>query len=184
MHGGEQSIRVAVRVISATNRRLDDLIAEGKFRQDLYYRLSVVPIRVPTLRERLEDLREMASYFLAEFCTRNNFRPKEIDEGVLPILERYDWPGNVRELRNTIERMAILTPGSRITVESIPLEIRLPHASRPSALNEIRDSAERDRILQALGQTNWNVSGAARLLGIERTHLHKRIRALRVSRAR
>ena len=180
--GGEQPIRAAVRVISATNRQLDKLIADGKFREDLYYRLSVVPIRVPALRERLQDVRELAAYFLAEFCTRNNFRPKEIDEEVLPILDRYNWPGNVRELRNAVERMAILTPGNRITVESLPLEIRLPPSSRPSGLHEIRDSAERDRILQALDQTNWNVSGAARLLGIERTSLHKRIRALGLSR--
>jgi two-component system, NtrC family, nitrogen regulation response regulator NtrX len=180
--GGEQSIRVAVRLISATNRALDDLIAEGTFRRDLYYRLSVVPIRVPALRERLQDVRDLAAYFAAEFCTRNNFRPKEIDEEVLPVLERYDWPGNIRELRNTVERMAILTPGNRITLESIPLEIRVPPSARPSGLHEVRDSAERDRIRQALDQTDWNVSGAARLLGIERTNLHKRMRALRLSR--
>jgi two-component system nitrogen regulation response regulator NtrX len=180
--GSEQSIRVAVRVISATNRRLDDLIAGGKFREDLFYRLSVVPIRMPALRERLQDVRELAAYFLAEFCARNNFRSKEIDDDVLPILQRYGWPGNIRELRNVVERMAILTPGHRITVESIPLEIRLPEASRPAGLHEIRDSAERDRILQALDQTSGNVSGAARLLGIERTNLHKRSRALGLNR--
>jgi two-component system nitrogen regulation response regulator NtrX len=182
--GGEQSIRVAVRVISATNRNLDRLIADGKFREDLYYRLSVVPIRVPALRERLQDVRELAAYFLGEFCTRNNFRPKTIDADVLPVLERYSWPGNVRELRNVVERMAILTPENRITVESVPLEIRLPQSPRPSGLTAIRDSAERDRILQALDQTDWNVSGAARLLGIERTNLHKRIRALKLMRDR
>jgi two-component system nitrogen regulation response regulator NtrX len=180
--GSEQSIRVAVRVISATNRDLGDLIADGKFREDLYYRLSVVPIRVPALRERLQDVPELVSHFLAEFCTRNNLRSKEIDADVLPILGRHGWPGNIRELRNVVERMAILTQGNRITVESIPLEIRLPPSSRPTALNEIRDTAERDRILQALDHTNWNVSGAARLLGTERTNLHKRIRALGLSR--
>ena len=151
--GSEQSIRVAVRVISATNRRLDERIADGKFREDLYYRLSVVPIRVPALRERLQDVRELAAYFLSEFCTRNNFRPKAIDEDVLPILERHHWPGNIRELRNTVERMAILSPEDQITLDSIPLEIRTPPASRPSGLHEIRDSAERDRIRQALEQS-------------------------------
>ena len=180
--GGEQSIRVAVRIISATNRHLDDLIAEGTFREDLYYRLSVVPIRVPALRERLQDVGELAAYFMAEFCARNNFRPREIDADVLPILEGYSWPGNVRELRNVVERMAILTSGNRITVESIPLEIRLPQMPRPTGLQGIRDSAERDRILQALNQSDWNVSGAARVLGIERTNLHKRIRALGLGR--
>ena len=180
--GGEQSIRVAVRVIAATNRRLDELVAEGKFRQDLFYRLNVVPIRVPPLRERREDVRELASYFLAEFCARNNFRPRTMDEDVLPMLERYEWPGNVRELRNTVERMAILTPGHRITVDSIPMEIRLPSPALPGGLQGVRDAAERERIVQALDQTNWNVSGAARILGVERTSLHKRIRALGLSR--
>ena len=180
--GGEQSIRVTVRVISATNRRLDELIADGKFRQDLFYRLSVVPIRVPALRERREDVRDLVAYFLAEFCARNNFKPKTMDEEVLPVLERYDWPGNVRELRNAVERMAILTPGNRITVDSVPLEIRLPPASAVTGLHGVRDAAERDRIVEALEQTNWNVSGAARILGVERTNLHKRIRALGLSR--
>lgn len=182
--GGEQPVRVAVRIISATNRRLDHLASDGTFRRDLYYRLSVVPIAVPALRERLEDLRDLTAYFLAELCTRNNFRPKEMDEDVLPILARYAWPGNVRELRNTVERMAILTPGNRMTADSIPLEIRLPPSSRRSELHETRDSAERDRIVQALDQTNWNVSAAARLLGTERTNLHKRMRALGLSRER
>jgi two-component system, NtrC family, nitrogen regulation response regulator NtrX len=180
--GGEQSIRVTVRVISATNRRLDELVADGKFRQDLFYRLSVVPIRVPALRERREDVRELVAYFLAEFCARNNFRPKTMDDEVLPMLERHDWPGNVRELRNAVERMAILTPGNRITIDSVPLEIRLPPASAATGLHGVRDAAERDRIVEALEQTNWNVSGAARILGVERTNLHKRIRALGLSR--
>ena len=180
--GGEQPIHVTVRVISATNRRLDKLVADGTFREDLYYRLSVVPIRVPALRERWQDIRALVAYFLKEFCARNNFRPKEIDKEVLPILERHSWPGNVRELRNAIERMAILTPGNRINIESLPMEIRFPPSSAPSGLQETRDAAERDRIVQALGQTDWNVSGAARLLGIERTNLHKRIRALGLSR--
>jgi two-component system nitrogen regulation response regulator NtrX len=180
--GSEQSIRVAVRVISATNRRLDDLIADGKFRADLFYRLSVVPIRVPPLRERREDIHDLARYLLEEFCARNNFRPRTLDAEVVPVLERYDWPGNVRELRNTVERMAILTAGNQITSESIPMEIRLPSSSPPTSLHGVRDAAERERIVQALEQTNWNVSGAARILGVERTNLHKRIRALGLSR--
>jgi len=180
--GGEQPIRVAVRVISATNRRLEELIADGKFRHDLFYRLSVVPIRVPALRERREDVRDLANYFLAEFCGRNNFKPKTMDDDVMPILERYDWPGNVRELRNTVERMAILTPANQITIESIPLEIRLPPSPPVPGLHAVRDAAERERIVEALEQTNWNVSGAARILGVERTNLHKRIRALGLSR--
>jgi two-component system nitrogen regulation response regulator NtrX len=181
--GGEQPIRVSVRVVSATNRPLAELIADGRFRDDLYYRLSVVPIRVPALRERPQDIGELAAYFLAEFCTRNNFRPRAIDAEVVRLLERYSWPGNVRELRNVVERMAILTPGDRITAASIPLEIRQPQAARAAnGLQDVRDSAERARIRQALDETDWNVSGAARLLGTERTSLHKRIRALGLKR--
>jgi two-component system nitrogen regulation response regulator NtrX len=181
--GGEQTIRVSVRMISATNRRLDQLVASGAFREDLFYRLSVVPIRLPALRERREDIGDLVAYFLAEFCARNNFRPREIDSEVVPVLENYSWPGNVRELRNVVERMAILTRGERITVESIPLEVREPQQARPAAgLQEVRDTAERERIRQALDQTDWNVSGAARLLGTERTSLHKRLRALGLKR--
>jgi len=182
--GGEQPIRVSVRVISATNRRLDTLIAEEKFREDLFYRLSVVPIRVPPLRERSGDVRELAAYFLAEFCARNNMRPKTLDDEVVVVLERYDWPGNVRELRDAIERMAILTSTDRLTVEAIPVEIRTPARPALSGLQQVRDAAERDRIRQALDATDWNVSAAARTLGIERTNLHKRIKALRLERRR
>jgi two-component system, NtrC family, nitrogen regulation response regulator NtrX len=181
--GGEQPIRVSVRVISATNRRLDELVASGAFREDLFYRLSVVPIRVPALRERTEDIGDLAAYFLAEFCARNTLRPRALDPDVITVLQQYAWPGNVRELRNAIERMAILTPGDRITVASIPLELRQPQAARSTTgLQGVRDTAERERIRQALDQTDWNVSGAARLLGTERTSLHKRLRALGLKR--
>jgi two-component system nitrogen regulation response regulator NtrX len=181
--GGEQPIRVAVRVISATNRELDLLITENKFRQDLYYRLSVVPIRVPALRERRDDIADLTAYFLADFCARNNFKPKTMDDDVVAILEGYDWPGNVRELRNATERMAILTSGDRITVDSVPFEIRAPRSGAPSDLHQARDEAERQRILRALDETDWNVSGAARLLGVERTSLHKRLKALKIGRS-
>jgi len=176
--GGEQPIRVSVRVISATNRPLDALIADGRFRQDLFYRLSVVPIRVPPLRERREDVDDLVPYFLAEFCARNNVRAKTIDPDVLTVLRQYDWPGNVRELRNAVERMAILTSAERITTDAVPLEIRSPAAPARSGLQQARDAAERDRIARALDQAGGNVSQAAKSLGIERTHLHKRIRAL------
>jgi len=181
--GGEQSIRVSVRVISATNRELASLVSQDKFREDLYYRVSVVPIRVPALRERLQDIRPLAEYFLSDFCIRNNFKPKTIADDVYPLLENYPWPGNARELRNAIERMAILTTGERLTKESIPVEIRVQRDSAPrSTVQEARASAEREYILRALEEANWNVSGAARALGMERTNLHKRIRALGIAR--
>ncbi len=182
--GGEQTIRVAVRVISATNRDLTALVAQKQFREDLYYRLCVVPIRVPPLRERPADVRPLAAYFLEEFCRRNNFRPKTVDDEAFSVLEKFSWPGNARELRNVVERMAILTPGERLGVESVPLEVRLPKDAVPrSSVQDARDAAERDHILRALEQTNWNVSSAARTLGMERTNLHKRIRALGLSRS-
>jgi two-component system nitrogen regulation response regulator NtrX len=181
--GGEQSIRVSVRVISATNRELASLVSQDKFREDLYYRVSVVPIRVPALRERVHDIRLLAEYFLDDFCARNNFKAKAIADDVYAVLESHAWPGNARELRNAIERMAILTTGERLTKESIPVEIRVQRdTAQRSTVQEARASAEREYILRALEEANWNVSGAARALGMERTNLHKRIRALGISR--
>jgi two-component system, NtrC family, nitrogen regulation response regulator NtrX len=183
--GGEQIIRVNVRVISATNRDLTSMVTQDKFREDLFYRLSVVPIRVPALRERPHDIRLLAEYFLEDFCSRNNFKPKKLDDAVFTMLESYAWPGNARELRNVIERMAILTQGERLTRESIPVEIRVQRETGPkSTIQEARESAEREHILRALEESNWNVSGAARALGMERTNLHKRIRALGLSRGK
>src|SRR5262249_15682270 len=151
------SIRVAVRVISATNRDLADRVSTGTFRADLYYRLSVFPIRVPSLRERPQDIGDLIRYFLADFSAPNNFRPREIDDDVIAGVERSAWPGNVRELKNAVERMAILTAGDRVTVDAIPLEIRLPRAPQPgTGLQDVRDSAERERIRQVLDQTDWN----------------------------
>jgi two-component system nitrogen regulation response regulator NtrX len=183
--GGEQTVRVTVRVVSATNRDLGSLVEQEKFREDLYYRLSVVPIRVPALRERPQDVRALAGYFLEEFCVRNNFKSKTLDDSVFPVFEAYAWPGNARELRNAVERMAILTSGDRLTVDAVPIEIRVPKESGArSTVHEARDSAERDHILRALEETNWNVSGAARALGMDRTNLHKRIRTLGLTRTR
>jgi two-component system, NtrC family, nitrogen regulation response regulator NtrX len=181
--GGEQTIKVAVRVISATNRDLQAMVTQEKFREDLYYRLSVVPIRVPALRERPQDVRLLAQYFLEDFCARNNFKPKVLDDAIYAVLEAYNWPGNARELRNVIERMVILSPGEQLGRDSIPVEVRVQRETGPkSSVQEARESAEREHILRALEEANWNVSGAARALGMERTNLHKRIRALGLSR--
>ncbi len=183
--GGEQPVRVSVRVISATNRDLAELVAKNQFREDLYYRLSVVPIRVPPLRERPEDIRPLAEFFLKDFCARNNFRPKTISEEVYPIFERYSWPGNARELRNIVERMAILTPGEVLTAASVPMELKIERASIGRAgLQQAREAAEREHLLKALENAGWNVSAAARALGMERTNLHKRMRALGITRER
>ncbi len=181
--GGEQSIRVSVRVIAATNRDLTELVSQQKFREDLYYRLCVVPVRVPSLRERRDDIRALAEYFLGEFCARNNFKPKRLADATFEALEDYGWPGNIRELRNAVERMAILTRGDVLEGESVPVEIRIARsAGTRGNLREAKESAEREHILRALEESKWNVSSAARVLGMERTNLHKRIKALGLAR--
>jgi two-component system nitrogen regulation response regulator NtrX len=183
--GGEQPVRVNVRVVAATNRELPEMIAQDKFREDLYYRLCVVPIRVPGLRERPQDVPALIEYFLGEFCSRNNFRSKTVNPEIIPVLQSYPWPGNVRELKNVVERMIILTPGEDIGLDSVPVEIRRYRDSAPkSTVQEARESAERDHIVRALESADWNVSSAARTLGMERTNLHKRMRALGVTRDR
>jgi two-component system nitrogen regulation response regulator NtrX len=183
--GGEKTVHVNVRVVAATNRDLSQMAAQGTFREDLYYRLSVVPIRVPALRDRVDDIQALAEYALAEFCSRNNFKPKRFDEDVVRVLASHKWPGNVRELRNTVERMAILASGDVLTVEAIPAEIRSQQEGPSrSVLHETRDVAERERIRRALDETDWNVSAAARILSIERTNLHKRMRLLGLERGK
>ena len=183
--GGEQTIRVVVRVISATNRDLAAMVAQGKFREDLYYRVSVVPIRVPALRERPQDVLPMANYFLEDFCTRNGFRRKSFDEEVWEAFTEYSWPGNARELRNVVERMAILSHGDVLNAGAIPLELKLQKdTGARSSVQEARESAEREHVLRALEESRWNVSSAARALGMERTNLHKRIRALGLTRVK
>ena len=181
--GGEQPVRISVRVLSATNKDLASEVAAGRFREDLYYRLAVVPLRVPALRERPQDVRVLAAHFLEEFCGRNNVRMKAFDESVFGLFERYGWSGNARELRNVVERMAILSPGDLLDKESAPIELRLGRdPDAPNSVEEARRGAERDHITRALDEAAWNVSAAARALGMERTSLHKRIRALGLAR--
>lgn len=181
--GGEKPIRVAVRIVAATNRNLEEMVEKERFREDLYYRLCVMPIRLPALRERPGDIRVLAGYFLDEFCSRNNFRRKCLEEETFRALEQYPWPGNARELRNAVERMAILTAGDSIGAAAVPSEIRIGRTAGPrSSLQEARECAEREHILRALDQSNWNVSSAARALGMERTNLHKRMRSLGLRR--
>jgi two-component system nitrogen regulation response regulator NtrX len=184
--GGEQVIRVAVRVVSATNRDLSAMVAQGKFREDLYYRVSVVPIRVPALRERPQDIRPMAEYFLEDFCVRNGFRRKSFHTEVWDAFESCKWPGNARELRNAVERMAILSHDDVLTAAAVPIELRMPQRENgaKSSVQEARESAEREHVLRALEEAGWNVSSAARALGMERTNLHKRIRALGLARGK
>jgi two-component system, NtrC family, nitrogen regulation response regulator NtrX len=174
---------VDVRVISGTHKDLKQAVAEGRFREDLFYRLNVVPLRVPALRERLEDIPLLVGALLRRICERNNLREKPIDDEVFDELRRHDWPGNVRELQNLLERLMIMS-GDRITVLDLPEEILAPaRGSAPaSALKEFRDRAERDHIIATLRRLNGNVSQAALELGVGRTYLHKRLSVLQIAK--
>jgi DNA-binding NtrC family response regulator len=203
--GSEKPVAVDVRVLAATNKDLERAVAEGQFREDLFFRLNVVPIRSPSLRERREDIPALVAAFLEEFCEENGIRPKPVDAAVMERLRHKPWPGNVRELKNVVERMAILS-GDRITVEDLPPEGKLSLAAaqelaapavspadgdvlgeamedgRRLTLREYRDRAERRYIEATLDACDWNISKAAGLLGVERTNLHKKMRALGLRR--
>ncbi len=180
--GASESIQVDVRVVAATNKKLEDEIEKGNFREDLFYRLNVVPFEVPPLRERTEDVPLLADYFLAEFTTRYGRKPKELAGEAYHLLRDYHWPGNVRELRNLMERIVIMTPQTRIEARHIPLQVTKRAASRDyenfSSLQEFRASAERDYILKKLEETRGNVTRAAELLGLERSNLYRKMRTL------
>jgi len=192
--GSEKSFLVDVRVVAATNQDLGAMVKEGTFREDLYFRLNVVPLRTPALRERLDDVPRLAERFVTLACRENGLRPKPVDDAVLERIATYRWPGNVRELRNVCERMAIMS-GDRIAASDVP-EVVVPHSAAPPPpgasdlshygevpLRELRDLVERDYILKKLEEHDWNITQAAQALGVERTNLHKKIKQHGLSRA-
>jgi DNA-binding NtrC family response regulator len=194
--GSEHTFHVDVRVLAATNRELERDVAAGRFREDLYFRLNVFPVRVPTLDERKDDVPLLADAFMRAFCDENGFKHKTIRPDVYAALMRRSWPGNVRELKNVIERAVILA-GDEVTVADLPEDPHvdpfedLPPSTPPSAvasggrrptLRELREQAERRHIVDALAEYDWNVSRAASALGVERTNLHKKIRAYSIRR--
>ncbi len=186
--GGHATVRCDVRVLAATNKDLSAEIAAGRFREDLYYRLAVVPIHVPPLRERREDVPELAARFLAEACARNGRRPMALTREAVATLQAHDYPGNVRELKNLVERIAILCDGPEVGAEAVAAI--LPGARRPRAeryregvpLRDLLEEAEREIVLAALERHGDHVSDAARALGLERSHLYKKMRALGIRR--
>ncbi|HEX6638539.1 MAG TPA: sigma-54 dependent transcriptional regulator [Steroidobacteraceae bacterium] len=183
--GAERTTVVDVRVISGTHKDLRQSVVDGRFREDLFYRLNVVPLRVPALRERLEDLPLLVAALMRRIGKRNNLREKPIDDEVFDELRRYDWPGNVRELQNVLERLMIMA-GERITVLDLPEEILAAQervtAAPVSALREFRDRAERDHIIATLRRLHGNVTQAALELGVGRTYLHKRLSVLKIAK--
>ncbi len=186
--GGQQTLRCDVRVVAATNKDLQEEVRAGRFREDLYYRINVVPIHAPPLRERKEDVPELAARFLAEACERNGRRPMTFARDAVAALQAHDYPGNVRELRNLVERIAILCDGPELSAEDVAAV--LPGARRPRAdrfrpgvsFHEMVEAAEREIILGALEAHGENVSDTARTLGLERSHLYKKMRALGIKR--
>jgi two-component system nitrogen regulation response regulator NtrX len=193
--GSERTFTVDVRVIAATNKDLEAEVREGTFREDLFFRLNVVPLRAPALRERLDDVPVLAERFLQLALRENGMRPKPVDPAVYARLAAYRWPGNVRELRNVCERMTIMS-GERITPDDVPDDVgpRSAAASLPAGgadlsrygevpLKELRDLVERDYILKKLEEHDWNITQAAQALGVERTNLHKKIKQHGLSRA-
>jgi DNA-binding NtrC family response regulator len=175
--GGEETVRVEVRVIAATNKDLQREVREGRFREDLFFRLNVIPLRVPPLRERREDIPLLAQAFVEAACHENGFAEKSIEPAAMDRMCAWSWPGNVRELKNSVERAVIFSAGA-IGPSDLPDELRGASASEAVTLREFRDQVERDFILRKLEQHAWNVSRTAEALGIERTNLHRKLRAL------
>jgi two-component system nitrogen regulation response regulator NtrX len=184
--GAHESIRVDVRVVAATNKNLEEEIEKGNFREDLFYRLNVIPFQVPPLRERKEDIPALAAHFLEEFTRCYGRKPKELTPAALQMLQEYHWPGNVRELRNLIERIVILNPQSRIDARHIPLPLSRRAAGdktqeRYGSLQDVREAAEREYIQKKLEEANGNVSRTAELLGLERSNLYRKMRSLGIA---
>ena len=184
--GASEWIQVDARVVASTNKNLEEEIERGNFREDLFYRLNVIPFHVPPLRERIEDVRLLADHFLKEFTTAYGRKPKELSEEAFRALEDYGWPGNVRELRNLMERIVIMNPQPRLELRHIPLDrARRAGLDRPAerfgSLHEVREAAERDYILRKLDEAKGNVTRAADLVGLERSHLYRKMKALGIA---
>jgi DNA-binding NtrC family response regulator len=196
--GGEKSLRTDCRVVAATNRDLEEMVRAGTFREDLFFRLNVVPIRSPNLSERLDDIPLLVESFVRECCDENGFARKPVDESVFERLKAYDWPGNVRELRNVVERLVIMSD-EVIRERDLPPYLGGPRPAgvgrqtgpQPTfdlaryaskSLREFREEIEADFIRMKLAELGWNISKTAQVLGIERTNLHKKLRALGIHR--
>ena len=180
--GASEWTQVDVRVIAATNKVLEQEIERGNFREDLFYRLNVIPFHVPPLRDRVEDVPLLADYFLREFTLAYGRKPKELTPAAYEVLQEHHWPGNVRELRNLIERIVILNPQTRVDARHIPLQTTrrtaAERAERFGSLQEVREAVEREYIIKKLEETNGNVTRTAELLGLERSNLYRKMKTL------
>jgi len=193
--GSGNNLTVDVRVLAATNKHLEEEIQKGNFREDLFFRLNVIPFYVPALREHPEDIPALATHFLAEYARAYGRRPKQLSDAARDVLLKYRWPGNVRELKNLIERLVIMVPGERIERRHLPPALHHDHTRPPAArapgqapraagfatLQEARAAYERDYILRKLEESQGNVSRAAEVLGLERSHLYRKMKSLGIS---
>jgi two-component system, NtrC family, nitrogen regulation response regulator NtrX len=186
--GGNRTIEVDVRVVAATNKDLEEEITLGNFREDLYYRLNVLPFHVPPLRERSEDIPDLANHFLNYFCSKESRKIKQFQPAAMEALASYNWPGNVRELKNIVERLVIMTPDESIALNHLPTTIVKAHGSASGQVTgmasfaldsyrEARDQFEKEFLLQKLEENDWNVSRTAEVIEIERSNLHRKIKS-------
>jgi len=176
--GGSKNIKVDVRIISATNKDLAEEVKKGNFREDLYFMLNVIPFKVPSLRERLEDIPELVDNFLDIFAAEYGQQKKEITEDAVKMLQKHPWPGNIRELKNVLERLVIMTPSKTITAA----DMFMPESPGSdyfsfSTLRDARDAFEKDFIIKKLDENAWNISKTAEVLDMERSNLHRKIKA-------
>ncbi len=186
--GGNTRVTVDVRVIAASNKNLPEEIKKGTFREDLYYRLNVIPLHVPPLRERIEDIPLLLAHFISEVAREERMKSKALSDEVVAVLKRYAWPGNVRELKNMVERLVIMVPSSTINMEDLPEFLKRPaqssessvflNTSVPSSLKEARGLFEKGHILGKLAENGWNIQKTAESLQIERTHLYRKMKLL------
>jgi len=185
--GGNKTIEVDVRVIAATNKDLEKEIAKGNFREDLYYRLNVIPFHVPPLRERSADIPHLATHFLEYFCSKESRETKCLDDDAMKAIQSYAWPGNVRELKNLIERLVIMSPGTMITRGQLPQSIcgkQHPASTEQSSSSLSADTYrcakeefEKEFLAQKLEENEWNISRTAEAIEIERSNLHRKIKS-------
>ncbi len=190
--GSARTIKVDVRVIAATNKNLEEGIEKGTFREDLYFRLAVIPIHVPPLRERPDDIPLLVRHYLDAFTRENNVRPKRITQAALEALQRYRWKGNVRELRNTIERLIIMTAGEAIDLADLPDSLRSggaaaairavdSEAGKAGTLREFKDVSERAYLVAKLRENGWNISKTAEGIDTPRSNLYKKLEQYQIS---
>jgi two-component system nitrogen regulation response regulator NtrX len=186
--GSQRTLEVDVRVIAATNKKLEDLIEKGDFREDLYFRLSVVPVRVPGLRERAEDIPALVQHFARQFCLENNLKPRAFAPEALEALKRQPWRGNIRELKNTVERLLIMSEGDEVRVEDLSEVLRQesagPSAEAPGSLKGFKESAERAFLVEKLREHQWNISATATAIGTPRSNLYKKLEQYGISAER